>query len=66
MEEKSLSKYKEIFSKENLFFWIIGVIFLSLAYLIDSYIGFILAFCFISMVIVLNGVYRSIFPLAKN
>lgn len=66
MEEKSVSKYKEIFSKENLFFWIIGVIFLSLAYLIDSYIGFILAFCFISMVIVLNGVYRSIFPLAKN
>ena len=66
MEEKSLSKYKEIFSKENLFFWIIGVIFLSLAYIIDSYIGFILAFCFISMVIVLNGVYRSIFPLAKN
>jgi|WetSurMetagenome_2_1015567.scaffolds.fasta_scaffold1771989_1 uncharacterized membrane protein (DUF485 family) len=66
MEEKSVSKYKEIFSKENLFFWIIGVIFLSLAYIIDSYIGFILAFCFISMVIVLNGVYRSIFPLAKN
>ncbi|MGV8078200.1 MAG: hypothetical protein ACP5N0_13095 [Methanosarcina sp.] len=66
MEEKSLSKYKEIFSKENLFFWIIGVIFLSIAYIIDSYIGFILAFCFISMVIVLNGVYRSIFPLAKN
>lgn len=66
MEEKSVSKYKEIFSKENLFFWIIGVIFLSLSYLIDSYIGLILAFCFISMVIVLNGVYRSIFPLAKN
>jgi len=48
------------------FFGIIGVIFLSLAYIIDSYVGFILAFCFIAMVIVLNGVYHSICPDAEK